>query len=153
MLLLPKLAVPMVALPEPMPQRVCNGPFPAMLQLSIALLLAPFGPPVTDCNHMTALVVLVLVFVIVRFRVAVDKGHMVLMVEPLLPSIVTQSAPFKTIRPVADKPEINGFAPAAGFILSVFTELAAAFELIVIGKVSVGYVASVRLNKIGPPIH
>src|SRR5687768_14605169 len=117
------------------------------------LLLAPLGPPVTLCNQMTALVVLVLRFIKVRLRVALDGGQIVFNVELLLPSMVTQSAPLRTMSAVAAVPDIVGETPTAGFIVKVLVELAAAFELIVIGNVSAAYKASVRLKTTGPRIH
>ena len=138
LLFVPRLVVEIVELPLPIPQRVCSGPFPDRMLLMILLFEAPLGPPVTDCNQITALVVLVLVFVMVRSRVAVESGQIVFAVFPLLPSIVTQSAPLSIINADADVPEIEDVTPIAGLMVSVFTELAATLELMVIGKVSVG---------------
>src|SRR5688572_12218521 len=95
LLLVPRLALEMVALPLPIPQSVCVGPFPTRIQFMMVLFDAPLGPPVTVCNQMTALVVLVLVLVRVRCGKAADGGQTVFGKLPLLPSMVTQSAPLR----------------------------------------------------------
>jgi hypothetical protein len=87
------------------------------------------------CNQMTAEVAEALVFVIVRFLEAVDKGQTVFAVEEIEPSIVTQSAPFKTIKAVALEPVIL-IAGKVVLIVKVFVALANGFAFIVIGNVS-----------------
>src|SRR6187551_3651364 len=102
----------------------------------MVLFAAAFRPVVTVCIQITALAVLVLVFVIVRSRVAAERGQIVFAVFPLLPSMITQSAPLSTIIAVAEVPDIEGDTPAAGLIVSVFTALANGFALMEIGNVS-----------------
>ena len=126
----------MVGLPEPIPQRVVKGPPPEIEQLVMLLFVAPLPVETTFCSQTTALVVLVPVLVRVRLRVAVEGGQIVLTPAPFDPLILTQSAPFNTIKPVAETPEMVALTSVAGLIVSVFTEFAAAFALIVIGNVS-----------------
>ena len=50
-------------------------------------------------------------------------------------------------------PEMVGVTPTAGFIVNVLIALADAFWIIVIGKVSEGYVASTNSKTTAPVIH
>ena len=88
LLLVPRLVVLTVVLPEPIPNRVVVFELPTMIQFFTVLLVALLVP-VPVCNHTTAPVVLVLFDVIVKLRVAADAGQIVFAVDPLLPSNVT----------------------------------------------------------------
>src|ERR1700758_1945644 len=71
--------IPVVALPEPIPNKVCVLPLPTMFRFLTTLLVAASAVLVV-CSQITALLALVLALVIVRSRDDV----------PLLePSIVT----------------------------------------------------------------
>ena len=88
LLLVPRLDVLTLVLPEPIPNRVVVLELPTMIQFLTVLFVALFVP-VPVCNHTTAPEVLVLFDVIVKLRVAADAGQMVFAVDPLLPSRVT----------------------------------------------------------------
>jgi len=85
---------------------------------------------------MTALAVLVFVFVIVRFLDIVLVGQTVLLPLALLPSMVKYLVPSKTNIALADEPEMVAFTPVAGLIVRVADDEAQAISGIKIGKVS-----------------
>ena len=123
------MLIPVVAEPMPMPNKVPVFPEPTRLTFLMALFVTPLkGSAVsTACSQMTALTVLVLRFVMVRSRLALEGGQIVFATLPLLPSIVTQSAPFNTMIPCGATvvvPVMVAVTPAAGFIVNVLTELA-----------------------------
>src|SRR5436190_6402137 len=112
-----------------MPTIVVVLALPTMLTFLIVLLVAGSFVPIV-WPQITALVVLVLIFVMVRSRV----------VPPAVldPSIVTQSAPLRIN--MAEGLTATGVmlteVAGAGLIVTVFTALAPGFALIVIGKIS-----------------
>src|SRR6266480_3798519 len=114
----PRLAVPIVVPPEPTPNSVAAGPLPTRLTFLTVLLVAASAPAVV-CIQMSAEVVPTFVLVIVKSRDDV----------PLLePSMIIQSAPFKTINALALEPVI--VIPAAlGLIVTVFVALDPPFAL------------------------
>ena len=153
LLFIPKLEVEIVEDPDPAPNKVWVFKLPVKLIFLIVLLVAPLIGEAMDCNQITALAVLVLVLIMVRSLEALTKGQTVLTVEPIEPSIVTQSAPLKTKIPDAEEPVIIVFANVV-LIVSVFVELAKRFELMVNGKVSLAeYNGSIKLKVTGPVRH
>src|SRR5262245_48942477 len=115
----------MDAPPNPTPTSV--PPLPASTTSFTLIRLTPSDPPAV-CPHTTALDPLPLLFTIRRSRV----------VPPTMfdPSIATQSVPLSTIIAVALDPVTTGWAPGAGFTVTVFEMLAPATVLTVIGKLS-----------------
>ena len=120
--------------PLPTPTNVWVLPLPTRLRLIILLFVAPSNAAV-DCSQITALDVDTFVLVSVRSLVAATAGQTVFTVAAIEPLMVTQSAAFNTIKPVALVPEIV-VAARVGLIVSVLTELAYGFALMVIGNVS-----------------
>src|SRR5437867_1346586 len=94
LLFVPSDEMPMVDDPEPTPNNVVVLLFPTMLQFLMQLFVAGSAPPVV-CNHTTALEVPELPFVMVRSWEAADGGQIVFAVDPLLPSMITLSAPLR----------------------------------------------------------
>ena len=94
----------------------------------IVLLVAPFVALALP-THITAVLLLVLVFCIVKF---LDTPPTV-----LEPSIIIKSAPSNFIIELEEDPVIVAVTPDAGLIVTVLVALAPVIELIVIGKVSV----------------
>ena len=88
--------------PLPIPNNVVVFELPTRLQFLMVLLVAPSDP--FDCSQMTADVVLVFVFVIVRSLVATEEGQFVLADDPSDPSIITLSDAFNRMIAFADEP-------------------------------------------------
>ena len=96
-------------LPEPTPNRVVVLLFPTRLTFLIVLLVAPSSPAAV-CIQTTAEAVPEFVFVIVRSREEVPAFE---------PSMVTKSAPLRTMRALALDPVIAAVTPVSGLIVIV----------------------------------